>query len=132
MNGKPARPSRPRTRRRGFSLASILLLTVLVAVFFAAVATGMMGRDRPNKDLLAGCAVGGSVLGSVVGTAIGLNRDRRIRGLVLGLLAGAISGAMAGVLLAIPQSLPATIVGALVLLVFSGVVRYFSPPPPPP
>ncbi len=125
MVGSPRQRSR---RRHGFSVASILLLTAVVAIFFAAITTGLKDPDRLDSSALAFFGVGGSILGGLVGVVIGLNQIRPIRGLLLGLPSGSISGAMAGVLLVVPQGFLAMIVGAIVLLVFAVVVRCGSQP----
>jgi len=125
MNDNPEH--RPQaTQGQGFSLASILLLTAVVAVFFAAVATGMKSEERADEELVIACAVGGLIVGGLVGVGIGLTQIRRLRGVALGVCAGTTSGTMAGVLLAMPRGLPAIVVGSLVLVLFAGVVRFFS------
>ncbi len=112
--------------RHGFSLASILLLTAVLATFSAAVATGMADDHAPSVSTVVGYGIGGSLLGGFVGAGIGLNQPRWLRGVVLGLFSGTISGAMAGVLLAVPKAMPTMCVGAIVIAVLATVVRRWS------
>ena len=130
--------------RKGFSLASLLLLTAVVAVFLAAICTVWLhpgrGRAQPcvpasphfNEELAVACGIGGWIVGSVVGLVIGVNQARPLRGAFLGTSIGMIVGAASGVLLAVPGKTLPIIVGSLVLVLFGAVVRRYSSRPPNP
>ena len=130
MNNHSTRSCRKAARRDGFSIASIMLLTCLAAVVLAALRMGIVGDDRLDEEFMAVCSVGGSIVGGLVGVGIGLSQLKWIRGALLGACAGVFWGATAGALLATPRGLPAIVVGSLVLVVFGGVVRFFSKGPP--
>ena len=122
---------RARTQQRaGFSLASILLLTVVVAVFAAGIGIVSKHPQCVHQGVFAvGTAVGGFV-GIVVGVVIGRRQIRPGRGILVGVLAGWMAGAGCGALLAVPNSLWVIIVGSAVMIFFGLVVRYFSADPP--
>ncbi len=113
-------------RGLGYSLASIFLLTIVVAVVSAAAGTAVLDRDRFNPETLAVCAIIGGVVGLPVGAAVGLGRTQRAGGTLLGIAAGVVAGAVAGGLLSLPGKLPALAVGSVVLVAFAVVVRRFS------
>ena len=130
--------------RKGFSLASLLLLTAVVAVFLAAICTIWLqpdrGRPQPdvpagprlNEALAVGCGIGGLIAGAVVGLVIGVNQARPLRGAFLGTCVGMIAGAASGVLLAVPDKTLPIAVGSLVIVLFAAVVRRYSSRPPNP
>ena len=113
-------------RRSGFSIASLLLLMVVVAIFAAGIDTAFSRSPRVEEALLAVAAVGGAFVGIVVGVFVGLNQKRPAMGVVTGVFTGAIAGAGSGLLLAAPNFLPMVVVGALVMILFATVVRVFS------
>jgi len=113
-------------RRAGFSLASILLLTVVVAVFAAGIASVLTRWSGANRWLLLATAGGGMLIGIAVGVAVGLRQLRPVAGVVAGVPTGAIAGAGCGLLLAAPNLLPIVVVGSAVMVVFALVVRLYS------
>jgi len=112
--------------RTGFSLASILLLTAVVAVFLAAVCPVWINPHKVHEGPLIAGVIVGSVIGTVIGVVIGLKQARGVGGIILGLLCGMVSGAAGGVLLAVPDKLPAMAIGSVVLILFGVAVRRFS------
>jgi hypothetical protein len=142
MTDRPGRRRTEETHHRGFSLASLLLLTAVVAVFLAAICTVWLHSDRdrarpdvyagPNLDeaLLAISVMGGLMVGSLVGLVIGASRVRPLRGAFLGTFVGMIAGAASGALLAVPGKMLPLGVGSLVIVLFGAVVRYYSGGPP--
>lgn len=121
---------RANPHRKGYSLASLLLLTAVVAVFLAATCTAWL--DPPpdmDPDLIAGCGVGGLVVGLCVGLGIGANQLRPLPGAGLGMLAGMLAGVASGVLLAAPNKMLPVAVGSLVIVLFGLAVRYGSKKP---
>jgi hypothetical protein len=116
--------------RNGFSLASILLLTAVVAVFLAAICSAWLEPNSVHKELAGVCVVAGIVVGGCVGLGVGLTQMQRRIGAPFGLLVGMIAGAAGGALLAVPGKLPAIAIGSLVLVLFGAVVRLYSARPP--
>ncbi len=112
--------------RRGFSLASILLLMAVIAVFMASVATVFHGGGETNQELAAGCALAGLAVGLLVGCVVGYNQG----GTIIGMFVGMISGGAAGALLSAPESLLPITFGSVVLVLFGVVVRLNSGRPP--
>lgn len=131
--------------RKGFSLASLLLLTAVAAVFLAGICTAWLPPDRGrfgpegydvevdadfDPGLVSLCVMGGLLLGSFVGLVIGVGQVRPVPGVFLATLVGGLFGAATGGLLAVPdKTLPIT-VGALLIVLFGTVVRRFSRGPP--
>lgn len=115
---------RPR-RRRQFSVASVLLMTALVAVVLAAVRTAAM-LGKPDWELVGAAGAAGFVIGAWIGAALGAAQPGPVRGLFLGLVAGMASGTAAGVLVALPGALPVVALGSPVLIVFAAVVKRLS------
>jgi hypothetical protein len=128
--------------RRGFSLASLLLLTAVVAVFLAAICSAWLRPDadqeqadvfaeaNPDEPLLAVGVVGGMAVGWLVGLVIGACQVRPLPGAILGMLVGMIAGAASGALLAVPGNVLPIAVGSLVIVLFGVVVRCCSGRPP--
>ena len=124
--------------RKGYSLASLLLLTAVVAVFLAAICSlwrpSGTQRTNPsafeatdlNRDLIGVCVMGGLLVGPLVGLVIGAGQVRPLRGAVVGIFAGLIAGGVTGALLAAPGKMLPIAVGSLVLVLFGAVVRRFS------
>lgn len=117
--------------RKGFSLASILLLTAVVAVLLAATVTAVADHQGVGREVLAVIAVIGAMAGALIGVVIGLTQVARIRGALLGLLVGIITGAAAGISLTTPSNLVTLAIGSLVLVLFGVVVRFLSDRPAP-
>ena len=115
--------------RAGFSLASILLLTAVIAVLLAALATALTGPGPMDRELVAVASVAGLALGGPIGAWVAFQQTGRIRGMLLGLLVGMVAGGVSGALLVLPKGLPALAVGSVVIVLFSAVVRLSSTPP---
>ena len=128
--------------RRGFSLASLLLLTAVVAVFLAAICTAWLPRDggqqgsyaeqreKLDAGLVVACVIGGVIVGTVVGFVVGLRQARRLHGLAVGTFTGLITGAAGGLLLAVPGKILPIAVGSLVIVLYAVIVRRYSGDPP--
>lgn len=114
-------------RRAGFTVASLLLLTAIVAVFAAAVMSARDMDPAPDPEELAACALAGFFFGTVTGFFLGLFFGRRNRDMIFGVVEGAVFGPPTFVLLAVPDSLPVVLVGGVVLVGFAVVVRLFTP-----
>lgn len=144
MTERPGRRRIEHVYRKGFSLASLLLLTAVVAVFLAAICSiwlpssegqadpyGLEPPDMDNEVVGVGVTAG-LMVGSLVGLAIGANQVRPLPGVFLGTFVGAIAGAASGALLVLPQKTLPIGVGSLVILMFAAVVRRYSRKPPEP
>ncbi len=136
----PPEPDHGRT----FSLATILLLTTVVAIFMAAArgyevrprpepprSSNLFGysysRPQPSLDELEGNRAGmGALLGLIVGVVIALRRRRWALGLLLAVIPGLWVGAAAAVPLAEPCNFPVALAGSAVLLGLAVAVRAFS------
>ncbi len=132
--------------RKGFSLASLLLLTAVAAVLLAAVSTlWIRSADEPaeldryydsyeepklDRGLTFVCVAGGILVGAVVGLVVGAGRVRPLRGVLVGTPVGMVAGAITGLLLAVPDKMLPIGVGSLVIVVFSLIVRRYSGSPP--
>jgi hypothetical protein len=129
---------------RTFSLATILLLTTVVAVFSAA-GRGFAIRARPKpadaptnpyaygsprqpeyEEVEEARVVVGGAIGLIVGVTVALRRRRWLSGLLLAVLVAAPVGGAAAVLLAEPGNFPVVLAGSAVLLALGAAVRMFS------
>ena len=106
-----------------FSLASLFLLTAIVAVFFAAIGPNFKAA---GQNPLIVWSVVGVVVGAIVGTVIGVGQNRPGPSILLTLPTGIFAGAASGVLLAVPDKFLTIAAGSLLLLVCGAVVRYLS------
>ena len=113
-------------KQTGFSLASIFLLTVVVAIYAGSLKTVTTGGRGVDAGLLGLLGLAGLTTGAIVGTTIGGRYGPRNRGPAIGLLAGLAFGAPSMILAALPQSLPVIGVGSVLLIGFAVVVRAFS------
>jgi len=112
--------------RSGFSIASGMLLTAVIAVWVAAARMGVMHglRDWEAAVTLAGIA--GLVLGGIVGIVVAVGFHPRPAAVAVGLPVGMVAGTLAGLFSVMPASLPVLAVGGLVLIAFAGAVRGLS------
>jgi len=113
------------SHQRGFSVATILLLTAVVAIFLAALRTVAVEPSAIPGEQLGLRAISGILIGTFVGLGMGLTRPRRRWGIPLGLLTGWFVGG-AGSLFADPRNLPLAAIGSLLLIVLGVVVRVGS------
>ena len=129
--------------RRGFSLASLLLLTAVVAVFLAAICTVWLPSSPAQEEdavpvlepwpvqegLIVLSVIGGLLVGSFVGLVIGAGQLRPLPGVCLGTFVGMLAGTATGVLLAVPDKTLPIAIGSLVIVLFGAMVRRFSARP---
>jgi hypothetical protein len=135
--------------RNGFSIATLLLLVAVVAIFFAAAETTWLKVDKLDRtkpttyywmpaepspferqmEALAERAVGGAIIGIFIGLAAGVTRSRRFFGTLLTVPAGAVAGAMAAALFTQPENVLLVVVGSVVLVLLGVVVQVFSSHP---
>lgn len=114
-------------RRAGFTVASLLLLTAIVAVYAAAIMTARDMDPAPRLEEFAAFAIAGFFFGTVTGFFLGLFFGNHNRDMVLGVVEGALFGPPTFVLLAVPDSLPVVLVGGMVLVGFAVAVRLLTP-----
>lgn len=114
-------------RRAGFTVASLLLLTAIVAVYAAAIMSAREMDPAPEPEQLAALALAGFFFGTVTGFFLGLFFGSTNRDMIFGAVEGAVFGPPTVVLLAVPDSLPVVLVGGVVLVGFAVIVRLFTP-----
>ncbi len=117
------------SRRAGFTVASLLLLTAVVAIYAAAIMSARNMDPAPEVAELAAFALVGFFFGTLSGFFLGLFFGSRKRDIALGVAEGAMFGPPTCVLLAIPDSLPVVLVGGVVLVGFALVIRLLTPKP---
>ncbi len=116
-----------RLRRTGFTVASLLLLTAVVAVYAAAIMSARNMDPQPRAEQGVLLAVLGLFFGTITGLFLGMFFGTRNRDIVLGVLEGAAFGPPTVFVLAIPDSFPVVLVGGVVLVGFAVTVRFLSP-----
>ena len=116
-----------RSRRAGFTVASLLLLTAVVAIYAAAIMSARNMDPPLEPEQAAGCAIVGFLFGSLAGFFLGLFVGTRNRDILLGAAEGAVFGPPTVLMLAIPESLPVVLVGGVVLVGFAVVVGFHTP-----
>jgi len=109
--------------RSSFSLASIFVLTAVVAILLAPVRAIVLEPKRLEDWRVTACVVLGGLTGMLIGGVVGANQTRWRSGVLLGILIGYLSGVCGAVLMASPWSLPAVAVGSVVLILLAVVVR---------
>ena len=113
--------------RAGYSLASLLLLTAVAAIFLAATRMALVeGRLRSFDEDTAACAAAGALIGLGVGAVVGGNQPNSTRARIMGSLIGMLVGVPCGILVTMPGTFRVFAVGSVVLVVFSLVVRSLS------
>jgi len=117
--------------RNRFSLASLLLLTAVVAVYFAAIGSARDAWDRfdTHTELVATCIIVGGIVGLAIGSFIGWHQIGRVYGVVIGVGAGIAAGIAGGVLMAMPDTFWTIAAGCAVLLLLAGAIRFLSTRP---
>ena len=118
-------------RRGGFTVASLLLLTAIVAIYAASIMSVREMDPAPDPEQLAAIALAGFLFGIATGFFLGLFSGSTNRDIIFGIMEGAIFGPPTFVLLAVPDSLPVVLVGGVVLVGFAVVVRLLTPQPKP-
>ena len=113
----------PRAR---FSLASMLLLTGVVAVFLAGIRMGMVSPNPPSEEVIVAAGIAGLLGGWFLGGNIASREASGLRGVFYGLAAGTVFGPPSGILLVMPRSLPVVAVGSAILLAFAVSARALS------
>lgn len=116
-----------RSRRAGFTVASLLLLTAIVAVYAAAIMSARDMEPAPAPEELAFFGFVGFFFGTLTGFFLGMLFGNRNRDMILGAMEGAVFGPPTIVLLAVPDALPVVLVGGVVLVGFAVVVRLLTP-----
>ncbi len=117
------------SHRAGFTVASLLLLTAVVAVYAAAIMSARNMDPAPEVAELGAFALVGFFFGTLSGFFLGLFFGNRNRDMALGVAEGAVFGPPTCVLLAVPESLPVVLVGGVVLVGFALVIRLLTPAP---
>jgi hypothetical protein len=132
--------------QHGFSVATLLLLTAVVAIGLAASQTiwqqvDKLDRTAPPRyywgprqsspfeermEELAWRGVAGAVVGLFVGIAVGATRPRPILGVLLALPVGMCWGGLVGAALTEPESVLVVAVGSTLLILFAVVIRALS------
>ena len=132
--------------RNGFSIATLLLLVAVVAIFLAAAETTWLKVDKLDRtrpptsfwmpaepspferqvEALAGRAVGGAIIGMFSGLVAGVMQSRRFFGTLLAVPVGAVGGALAAALFTQPENVLLVVVGSVVLVLLGVVVQVFS------
>ncbi len=119
-------PSHSIPDRRGYSMASILLLTTVVAIYAAGLGRMAVAKEKIEPAVWIALGAAGLVLGIGVGVGVGLMRRWTLRHVLWAALAGAACGPPSAMLLLAPDSLWVILVGAVVLIFYAGVVRSLS------
>ena len=131
--------------QHGYTVATVLLLTAVVAIGMAAVQT-LVSASRAaalsnnpwsvsavssalnnlSADEIALRALAGGVIGLFVGIGIGATRLRPIAGVLLGIFVGVPVGAFACATLTQRENLVLVAIGSALLIALGAVVRLFS------
>jgi hypothetical protein len=127
----------------GFSIATLMLLTVVVAIGAAAARTLVIASNvtaegvsdslkravqlvaAPTSEVVLRGIVGGTI-GLLVGIYLGLTRKRPVLGVPLAAVVGVCVGAFAGVVFMEPRNLLVAAIGAALLILLGVVVRGLS------
>lgn len=121
-------------RRAGTSVASILLLTAVVAIYAAGIVSIRTMDDPPPGESVGVLLVVGLLFGTVCGAVLEALGGKKRLDLAVGAVSGAFFGPPSVLLLALPNALPMVLVGGVVLVAFACAARFFSPrdrPAPP-
>jgi hypothetical protein len=132
--------------QHGFSVATLLLLTAVIAIGLAAAQTVWQQVDKLDRtappryywgppqpspfeqrvDELAWRGVGGAIVGLFVGIAVGATRPRPILGVLVALPIGIVWGAIVAAALTEPESVLVVAVGSTLLVLFGLAIRALS------
>lgn len=113
--------------RTGIALASILLLTAVVAIYAAGIVSLRTMENPPPVEAVLFMLIVGLFFGTFAGAVMGAFTGTRKRDVAIGGVAGAVFGPPSVLLLALPDALPVVLVGGVVLVAFAFAVRFFSP-----
>ena len=115
-----------RPRRAGFTVASLLLLTAVVATYAAAIMSVRNMDPIPEVETLAIFGGIGLFCGTISLSLVAVVSGGKGWQMFAGALEGAVFGPPTALLLAIPESVPVLLVGAVVLVGFAFAVRTLS------
>ena len=108
-----------------FSIASMLLLTMVVAIVLAAAVQAV--RGLPSATGVAKMFVAlGAVLGATSGFIVALTQCRWFVAILFGAPAGLVIGLVIGGVIAVPACLPVLLAGCPLIVLFGVAVRYLS------
>ena len=107
--------------RSSFSLGSLFLLVACIALVLAAARSAVAHWE--NRDVGLAWVAAGAILGAVVGLFMGFGARRWVRGGFSGFFIGAIAGGMAGAQLGGPPEMLVVIMGVVMLILLSAVLR---------
>jgi predicted lysophospholipase L1 biosynthesis ABC-type transport system permease subunit len=108
-----------------FSIASLFLLTMVVAIVVGAVAQSVRGEE-PNVAVIAAITYFGLLLGASAGIIVALTRFRWPLAIGIGLPMGAVIGWVVVVLTFMPKGLPVLLAGCPLVVLFGAAVRFLS------
>ncbi len=113
--------------RVGCSLASMLLLTAVAAIFLGAVRLELMDSGARSHDTEPVVVIGliGTLVAATIGGELGAERGRR----GLGILGGLGFGLPSTFLLVVHDQYLVVAIGAPILIAFAAVVRWRSRSP---
>jgi MFS family permease len=114
-----------------FSIASMFLLTMVVAVVVGAVVQSVQSVYRAPAGFGGGegfVVVGGIVLGMIAGIVVALTHCRWFVAIPIGGPAGLVIGSVIGLLIAVPAGLPVLLAGCPLVLLYAVAVRFLSRP----
>ena len=114
-------------RRTGTSVASILLLTAVVAIYAAGISSIRTMDEPPPAEAVGFLLIVGLLFGTICGAFLGAFGGKKKLDIAIGTLSGAFFGPPSILLLALPDALPVILVGGVVLVAFAFAVRFFSP-----
>lgn len=123
--------------QHGFSVATLLLLTAVVAIGLAAARTvglqveklddrGWLSPFEQRLDELAWRGAAGALVGMFVGIGVGATRPRPILGVLLAVPIGVLAGALTGAVITDPENVLLVAIGSALLILLGVVVRRFS------
>lgn len=113
--------------RVGYSVASLLLLTAVAAIFLAAVRAQLLDKGPPWDAAEPVAVIGliGTFIAVMIGADLGEQRGRG----GLGILAGLVFGCLSTFLLEVRDQYLVVAIGAPILVAFAAVVRWRSRSP---
>jgi hypothetical protein len=115
--------------KRGFPLASLVLLATALAVCFTCTDVSgwseRWGRITPSAAFqLFGLFVAAALVGAVIGAILGLSNPSRWRGVLFGFIGGTIAGDVALLILLAPAPPIRSLTAVAVLIATAILVRW--------